>query len=192
MTAVSLEINEIRIDRPKKRWKIYFVLVAEHPTDPEKMVVTVIPNDPIRVVPSQNNVINFEGTRPNAEGLFLLSRKLPASRELNVHLYTRHSRSSVRKAGDVLNDIKDELGSNEFTEVADILGSNAVPWIAIAKAALPLIGKILQKIPDRDMGFVSLFERFGPEFETNEELDGEKVGGFVTVVYNWFVDREND
>lgn len=190
MTRISLEINELRIDRPKKRWKIYFVLVAEHPTNAEQMVVTVVPSDPILVVPSQKNVINFEGSRPDAEGLFLLSRTLPSSRELNVHLYTRHSRISTRKAGDILNDIKEELGSDNFGEIADILGTTAVPWLAIAKSALPLIGKILQKVPDRDMGFVSLFERFGPEFEKEEEIDGEKVGGFVTVVYNWSIDRE--
>lgn len=191
MTTVSLEINKLKINRPKERWKIYFVLVAEHPTDSEKMVVTVIPNDPILVVPDQNNVIDFEGTNPNSEGLFLLRRKLPSSRELNVHLYTRHSRRSARRAGDVLNDIKDELGTDNFSDVADILGTTAVPWLAIAKVALPLIGKILQKVRDRDMGFVSLFERFGPVLEEDGEIDNQKTGGHVTVTYSWFVDEDD-
>ncbi|MEZ0484021.1 hypothetical protein [Fibrella aquatica] len=190
MTRVSLEINELRIRRPKKRWKIYFVLVVEHPTNAEQMVVTVVPGDPIVVVPSQNNVIDFQGSRPDAEGLFLLSRTLPESRELNVHLYVRHSRISTRKAGDILNDIKDELGTGNFGEIADILGTTAVPWLAIAKSALPLIGKILQKIPDRDMGFVSLFERFSSEFEEEEEIDGEKIGGHINIIYSWYINRE--
>ena len=28
---VRLELNQLNIDRPKKRWDIYFVVVAEHP-----------------------------------------------------------------------------------------------------------------------------------------------------------------
>lgn len=44
MTRVRLELNRLKINRPKKRWRIYFVVVAEHPDDADKMVLTVIPN----------------------------------------------------------------------------------------------------------------------------------------------------
>ena len=46
---VRLELNQLNIDRPKKRWDIYFVVVAEHPTDTEKMVLATLPIDPIKM-----------------------------------------------------------------------------------------------------------------------------------------------
>ena len=61
---IRLEINQLTIDRPKKRWQIYFVVVAEHPSDPDKMVVTTIPTDPIKVTPNQENNIHFDDDAP--------------------------------------------------------------------------------------------------------------------------------
>lgn len=185
---VRLELNQLNIDRPKKRWDIYFVVVAEHPTDPEKMVLTTVPVDPIKMVPSQNNEVNFDDGTPNSEGLLLLRRAMPASKELNVHFYVRHSRSSVRTVGEVLKDIQTEIGNDAMGTISDILGTTN-PWLIIAKAALPLIGKILTKVPDRDMGFISMFERFGKEFEDDGNIDRQKTGAFSTVVYTWAIDE---
>ena len=42
MTRVRLEIDEVQIHRPKKRWKLYFVILAEHPTDTTKMILTTL------------------------------------------------------------------------------------------------------------------------------------------------------
>jgi hypothetical protein len=39
------------------------------------------------------------------------------------------------------------------------------------------------------MGFISMFERFGPEFENEVEIDREARGGNVTAVYSWAVDK---
>ena len=33
MTRVRLEIDEVQIHRPKKRWKLYFLVVTDHPTE---------------------------------------------------------------------------------------------------------------------------------------------------------------
>ena len=46
MTRVRLEIDEVQIHRPKKRWKLYFVIVAEHPTEKDKMIVSTLPQQP--------------------------------------------------------------------------------------------------------------------------------------------------
>jgi len=189
MTRVRLEINRLSIDRPKKRWKIYFVIITEHPTEPDKMVITTIPNSPIRFTPNLDNVFEFGDDSAGSEGLLILRREMPINRDLNVHCYVRHSRSDVRDAGDVLNDIQSGLGANVSNVVTDILGTTN-PWLVIAKAALPLIGKILINVKDREMGFISMYERFGSEFEQDEEIDREKIGGFSKVVYTWAVDRE--
>ncbi len=186
MTRVRLELNRIKIIRPKKRWKLYFVIVAEHPDDQDKMVISTIPDMPIRVVPEQDNEINFGGDG-DTEGLLLLRREMPETRELNVHCYVRHSRHSAHTIGEILSNIETELGNDAIGIITNILGTTN-PWLVIGKAALPLVGKILQKLPDRDMGFVSMFERFGPEFELDEEIDYVRKGGFATVVYSWSID----
>jgi hypothetical protein len=185
---VRLEINQLNIDRPKKRWKLYFVVVAEHPTEADKMVLTTIPNDPIKVTPNQNNEIHFDDKGPGSEGLLLLRRNMPTTKELNVHFYVRHSRSSVRTAGQVMGDIQNEMGDGDKETITDILGTTN-PWLVVSKGALPIIGKILTKIPDRDMGFISMFERFGEEFFEDGEIDRKKTGAYSTVVYSWAVDN---
>jgi hypothetical protein len=188
MEVVRLEINQLNIDRPKKRWKIYFVIVAEHPTEVDKMVLATVPVNPIRVTPNQNNEIHFSDATPGSEGLFLLRRDMPKNKELNVHCYVRHSRSDVRDAGAIMKDIEKEIGADAVGKISDILGTTN-PWLVVTKAAIPLIGKILTKVQDREMGFISMFERFGEEFEHDGEIDRVKTGGFSTVVYTWAVDK---
>lgn len=186
MERIRLEINKLTIHRPKERWKIYFVVMVEHPTDPEKMVLTTIPTNPIRMTPNQNNVLQFDSQDADSEGLLLLSREMPINNELNVHCYVRHSRSDVRDAGTIMKDIKNEIGADAFGEITDILGT-ANPWLVISKAAIPLIGRVLSKVKDREMGFISMFERFGEEFKLDGEVDREKTGGFSTIVYTWSI-----
>jgi hypothetical protein len=186
---VRLEINQLTIDRPKKRWNLYFVLVAEHPTDPDKMVVTTLPNNPIKVTPNQDNNIHFNDDGPGSEGLLLLKRNMPPGKELNVHFYVRHSRSSIRNAGNALQDIASELGIDALGQIEDILGTK-YPWLEVTKKSLPHIGKALARIPDRDMGFISMFERFGDEFQADGEIDRKKTGAYCTIVYSWAKDTQ--
>lgn len=186
---IRLEINQLTIDRPKKRWQLYFVVVAEHPSDPDKMVVTTIPTDPIKVTPNQENNIHFDDDGPGSEGLFLLQRNMPPGKELNVHLYVRHSRSGLRNAANALQDIAKELGIDALGQTENILGTTAT-WLEITKKALPHIGKALARIPDRDMGFISMFERFGDEFLADGEIDRRKTGCFCTIVYSWAIEMK--
>lgn len=184
MSIVRLELNKIEIHRPKQRWRLYFVIVADHPENKDQMVVTVIPEDVILVVPDQENIISFEPEGKGSDGMLLLSRELPSNRELNVHFYVMHSRRSKREVGEVLNNIKSGVGNKVIGLATDILGT-ATPWLAISKTAISLIGQVLEKIPDRSLGFVSMFERFGSEFENEVEIDRENRGGNVTVVHSW-------
>ena len=187
MTRVRLEIDHLVIHRPKKRWKLYFVVATEHPTDANQMVVAVLPQNPVLVVPGQNNQVSFEDDSPGANGLFILSRKMPKNRELNVHVYTMHSRRSLKEIGKILKDIESGIGGDAIGITTDILGTTN-PWLIIAKKALPLIGQVMEKIPDRNMGFVTMFERFDSEFEKQVEVDREARGGHISVVYSWAVD----
>ncbi|MDI9258308.1 hypothetical protein [Flavobacterium sedimenticola] len=184
---VRLEINQLNIERPKRRWKLYFVVIAEHPTDPDKMVLSTLPSNPIKVTPNQQNEIHFDDNGPGSEGLLLLRRNMPPSKELNVHFYVRHSRSAVRNAVSVLQDIENEMGGEALQTVDGMLDTEN-PWLVITKKSLPLVGKVLARVPDRDMGFISMFERFGDEFFADGEIDRKKTGAFCNVVYTWSLD----
>lgn len=186
MTRVRLELNQLRVFRPKTRWKIYFVVVADHPERTGEVLVSVVPSSPIPVVPDQHNVVNFEPTGKGTEGLLLLSRKMPSSRELNVHFYVMHSRRAARDIGTVLKEIKSHAGKNAMG-IVESLGVPS-PWLRLAREALPLVGSAIQSIPDRNLGFVSMFERFGPEFEQQVEVDRESRGGHVATIYTWSIE----
>lgn len=190
MTRVRLEIDEVKIHRPKKRWKLYFVVLAEHPTEEDKMIMTTLPQTPFKLSRRHDNSFQFDTDEIGAEGLFVLSRELPEDRELNVHIYLRHTRKSMRDLGEILSDVESGIGGDAFGVVTDIVGTTTVPWLVIAKKAVPLIGKILNKIPDRDFGFLSAFERFGSEFEEIHEIDRAKeFTGDASLVYSWSIDE---
>jgi hypothetical protein len=188
MTRIRLEIDHLQIHRPKKRWKLYFVVAAEHPTDSSQMVISIIPQNTILVVPGQHNNVAFESDGPGANGLFILSREMPQNRELNTHVYILHSRRTINEIGKFLKDIENGIGGQTMGLLTNILGTTN-PWLAIARKALPLVGQILEKIPDRNMGFITMFERFGPEFENEVEVDRESRGGHITMVYSWAVEE---
>jgi hypothetical protein len=190
MTRVRLEIDEVQIHRPKKRWKLYFIVLAEHPTESDKMIMTTILKDPFKLSKRHDNSFQFDTDETGSEGLFVLSRELPEDRELNVHIYLRHTRKSTRNLGEILQDVESGIGGDAFGIVTDIVGTATVPWLVIAKKAVPLIGRILSKIPDRDFGFLSAFESFGSEFEEIYEIDREKdFTGDASLVYSWSIDN---
>lgn len=189
MTKVRLEIDEVEIFRHRKRWHLYFVVVAEHPTDRDKMLVTTLPRQPFLLTPRHNNVYHFDTDQPGSEGLFVLSRAMPSDREINVQFYLRHSRKATRDLGEVLEDIKTGIAGDALGIVTDIVGTAGMPWLVIAKKSLSLVGKILEEIPDKDFGFLSAFERFGPEFEHQTDIDRKKqFTGDASMVYSWTLD----
>ncbi len=186
MIRVRLELNKVQIHRPKERWQLYFVVVADHPTEKDQVAITMHPLKPILVAPEQHNQVYFEPTGKGSEGLLLLTRNMPSTRELNVHLHVMHSRRSGREIGQVLDHIAEAAGSGILGKEAELLGV-ASPWLRIARAGVPLIGQALASLPDRNLGFISMFERFGSEFEQETEIDREVRGGHVTAVYCWSV-----
>ena len=191
MTKIRLEIDELQIYRPKKRWRLYFVVVTEHPSDPDKMIVTTLPREPFHLSKRHENNFQFDTDDYGSEGLFVFSREMPASRELNVHIYLRHTRSATLKLGEILQNIESGIAGDTFGVITDLMGKASTPWLVIAKQALPKVGNILAEIPDRDFGFLSAFERFGPEFEKQVEVDREKqFSGDASLVYSWSVEEQ--
>ena len=189
MTRVRLEIDEVKIHRPKKRWMLYFVVIAEHPTEEDKMIMTTIMQDPFKLSKRHDNSYQFDTDEFGSEGLFVLSREIPEDRTLNVHIYLRHTSKLTKNVGEILQDVEGGIGGDAFGIVTDIVGTSTVPWLVIAKKAVPMIGKILSRLPDRDFGFLSAYERFGPEFENTYEIDRKKdFTGDASLVYSWSID----
>lgn len=155
------------------------------------MILTTVPKEPFKLSKRHDNNYQFDTNDFGAEGLFILSRELPKDRQLNVHIYLRHTRKSTRDLGEILKEVESGIGGDAFGIVTDIVGTTTVPWLVIAKKAVPLVGEILSRIKDRDFGFASAFERFGPEFENQYEIDREKdFTGDASLVYSWSIDDE--
>jgi len=188
MAQVRLEFEELTIHRPKKRWNLYFIVVAQHPDDDDKMILTTTPDPYIRLKPRIDNVIDFEPEGTGVDGFLVLKREMPADRRLNVRVYLRHSRNATRNVGEFLMDMKGRLGTDAFDIVSDLVGTTN-PWLVFAKKAVPFIGGILAKIPDKDFGMVSVYEEFGPEFEDQTELDRSNKfsTGDATLVWSWSI-----
>lgn len=91
--------------------------------------------------------------------------------------------------GTLLKNIKKRIGRDALDIVTDIVGPTSVPWLVITKKAVQLIGEIITKIPDRNFGFLSAFEKFGDEFEKVHEIDRAKdFSGDASLVYSWSID----
>ena len=79
----------------------------------------------------------FDTDDAGSNGLFVLSRALPADRELNVHLYLRHTRKATRDLGEILKDIEEGIGGDAFGMVTDVVGTATLPWLVVAKKRYP-------------------------------------------------------
>jgi len=178
MKTIVLEFSKLQILKGKERWKLYFILVTEHPEDNDKMVISTFPDPFIRLKPNQDNLISFEPEgSPGADGMLIIERKMPEDKRIKAHVYLRQNRKDIRDLGESLNDMKAALGGDAFEIVDDLLGAS-VPWLVVAKKAIPMIGQILGKTKDRDMGFVSMDESFKSEFDQNGVV--ERANTFST------------
>jgi hypothetical protein len=176
MADIRLEFEKLEMLTKKSKWKLYFIIVAEDPTDNDKMLVTQIPSagrDYFRMKKSADNIIPFEPESEDGgvDGLFVLERDMPADKRISVEVYLMHNRSSARQMGDVLSDMKGKLGTDVLGTVSNVLGSTS-PWLVVAKSAISVIGSFLKNVKDRDFGVVTMHEEFGDEFDQGKkELD---------------------
>lgn len=191
MPKIRLEFDSLKIHRPKRRWRIYFILVTEHPTDPDKMVMTSFPDPYFRMLPPMENYISFEPEGEGADGLNVFEREMPADRTVRTRLFLRHSRRHVRDLGDIINEMEEKFGDNALEVVNDLFATSQ-PWLVIARSAFPLVGGILKKIKDRKMGWLNMDEHFEEEFDDDGEVDreGKFSTGDATLVWTWSVDDE--
>lgn len=190
MAIARLEFESLAIHQSKERWNLYFILVTEHPTDEDKMVMRAFPDPTIRLTSSSENKINFEPKGEATNGYIVLERELPANETVRAQVFLRHSREWARDLGEVIQDVTGRLGDSFLGELFNIFNV-AGPWVVIAKSAFGVVGDILRKVDDRDFGFLGLDQHFTAEFQDNVEFD--RLGHFSTqqasLVWTWSVDR---
>ncbi|MDH5599400.1 MAG: hypothetical protein OEY34_09755 [Cyclobacteriaceae bacterium] len=190
MKNLRLELEEITIHRPKKRWQLYFIIVSDHPTKKDKMIIAITPDNLIQLKPLSNNKLIFEAKGKGTDGFLLLKAPMPKDRKFNVRFFLRHSRENKRNFGKILADLKKALGNDAFEVISKVFKTN-IPGLEIAKKALPMVGNIIQKIQDRDLGMINMYEEFGSEFENQIELDRENKTstGEATIIWSWSIDE---
>lgn len=187
MKTITLEFSKLQILKKRERWRLYFILVTEHPKDNDKMIISTFPEPYVRLKPNKDNIISFEPEGgPGADGMFVIERQLPADKRIKVRVYLRQSRKKVRDLGDALKDLKTTLGVDAFEIVTDIVGSD-LPWLVVAKKAFPIIGAVLSKIKDRDMGFVTMDESIDAEFKLGKKVEryNEFSTGEANIWWKW-------
>lgn len=169
MALIRLELDKFKIDRPKERWELYFVIVTEHPEDKDKLIIRTTPNPPIRLKQNQDNEYSFKPEGEGTDGLLLLEREIPKDDSIRVRTYLMHSRKKIRNSGQLMDEMKDVVGGDAVKVASGLLGVTA-PWLVLANAGYHVVEHIFSKMKDRDFGFISLDEEFENEFTLGKEL----------------------
>lgn len=178
------------IHKFKERWNLYFVILTEHPTENDMMVMRIFPENPIRLTPKSDNHMNFVPDGQIANGLIVLERELPVDQTVRAQVYLRHSNDLTRSIGQVMQEIEEKLGDSVIGTIADIFNI-AGPWVVVSRAAFGIVADILRKVTDKDFGYLSLDQHFTEEFKDNTELDRKQHFSTqeASLVWTWSVDR---
>ena len=173
---------------------------------------------PIKLRKASNNEIHFvpEGDA-GGTGLIVLQRAMPASYSVQCRIWLMQTRSLTRVVGTALDDISKYLADNSGvqtianlftpkkdtptppvnppppgTPITPTLSSSSNKWVAagtLANAGIGGVGNALEKIGDRNMGFVNLDEHFGGKIAAGGELDlhNNLSTGFAEIGWTWQV-----
>ena len=190
MENIRLELNYLDLERNKKMWKLYFVLATEMPDAPDQMAITVLPEGgPVIIRKPADNHLSFVPEGTNADGLFVLERKMPADYSVKARLWVMHTRDTARAAGSVMKEISGFLGKGGTGAkiVAALGGTN--PWTVLGLQGIGIVGTALSKVKDKPMGWVNMDEHFNPNGEEDEELERKNrlSTGFGEIGWSWVV-----
>jgi hypothetical protein len=185
MKRIRLELESFKILKKRERWQVYFIVYTPHPDDPEKTLVKFVPgaND-IRLKPLADNFHSFIPTGVGTDGLRLIDIEMPIGNSVDVRIIMMQSRKKLRTIAAKLNQIKNDLGIKELM----LIKLSNIQWYLIDKG-FDIIAGILEKIKDRNMGFVSMDEQFNEEFEQepNQKRSNKLSTGEAEIFWIWEV-----
>jgi len=195
--SIRLELDYLKIERKRKRWNIYFLIVAENPTDPSKTVVTATPNSPILVRSLDNNELHFESQGAgDPNGLIVLERDMPADKTMRLSIWVVQSREKERNAGEFLEKLNGKVngsGNGIGKNIVHLLG-NTNPWLGIAKDMVEVggkVGELLEEMQDKKKGFITLDEGFSQgEIDSGEVDRSGQISAFGELGWTWIIDKK--
>lgn len=188
---VRLELDALRILKKRERWQIYFLLATEVPGDAGKVAISRYPQtQPIRLTRKSDNEIEFAPEGAGADGKILLECPIPSDQTVRLGLYLMQDRRGLRNTGDAM----DELGGmmNKAGAAGTIVKAlgGASPWIAIGGLAVQGVagvGKLLEKVQDRQLGYISMDESFDNDFAKTNEVSrkAQLYSGNAELSWSW-------
>jgi len=189
---VRLELNTLKLNRPKERWDLYFIFATEHPIEENEWVVTVFSQNGqlIKLRNASDNMVQFKPKGNNTEGLFVLEREMPKDMSLKARMWVMHSRKSSRKIGEILQELGTQITGNGVAKTLGVLGAG-LPWVAASKGVLKglgVLGDKLSELKDRDLGFVSMDEDFNGQ-STREERSNSLSTGYGEISWSWIMNN---
>lgn len=163
MKQIRLELNSFKILKNRERWQIYFIVYTAHPDDPNKTIVKMVPGGTnIRLKPLAENFHSFKPKGTGTDGLRILHVDMPPENYIDVRLVMIQSRKKLRTIGAKLNELKQALNIEEL----ECIKLSRIEWFLVDKG-FDIVAGILENMKDRNMGFVSMDEEFGDEFNSN-------------------------
>jgi len=193
MESVRLSLNTLEILKKRESWNLYIILVTELPDDPAQMAISIHPSYGLmKLTKHSDNLIEFVPDGNGTEGMFLLEREMPEDGSVRAGIFLMQSKKRMRNVGDLLQDLI-EILPEDTTKMGAINSLGSLnPWLMTKPLnAIPISGiaKILSKLKDRELGFISLDENFGDEFKTkpSQERSGKLYSGIAELTWTWNV-----
>ena len=164
MKKVRLELESINILVNRNRWNLYFIVYTNHPTDPQKSLMRLLPKTgTIRLTNKSDNPYSFKPKQVGADGLKVYQNTLPEDNYVDLRLCMMQSRKRLRNTVEIIADVKDTF---KVKGLKEILSISRLQWYVL-DVGIDAVTGILSNAKDRDMGFISMDEEFGEEFVQN-------------------------
>lgn len=164
MKKVRLELESINILVKRSRWDLYFIVYTNHPTELEKSLIRLLPKTgTIRFTNKSDNPYSFKPKQTGGDGLKVYQYELSEENSVEIRLCMMQSRKRLRNTAELIADVKDSL---KIKEMKEVLTLSRLQWFVV-DSGIDAVTSILSNLKDRDMGFISMDEEFGEEFDQN-------------------------
>lgn len=192
MSNITLSLDKIQVLKNRKHWNLYLMMVINHPTDASKKLVRIIPDGHfINFKKETDDSYSFVPNGGSAgDGLEMISMNVPQSNTLDVQVYVKNH-EGIKKFMSVLESIKGDLKGQTPKNLSGIAGKVAASsWLSVAGKALDAVGGVINDIPDRNMGMLSMgldliksSAKSGVQTFSNKTTTGE-----VELTWSWVLD----
>lgn len=192
MASIQLELDNIDILKKRDRWNLYFLIATDLPGDPSKKAISSVPNNGrIKLTNKTDGQYSFKPKGQGGNGMIIFESPMPADSSARASMWVMQDRKELRSTGDILSEVGNVVGEkNVQATIVKALGSFN-PWILVGTEAFGLLGSALEKLKDRNLGFLSLDQNF-----SEAQVKGGTFGlsnkvstGFAELSWTWKVNN---